>query len=688
MLKFLKNKTRGKNKEKQNDTIQGKTKRSIKTTLVLYFSILISVFALGTGYLSVKSSRAALIDAATSSITLAGQEASEYVASRIETELRTLEVVAMRNDIISMDWEKQQPVLMETLPKVDFQNIAVVDLDGNAHFTDGSTGSLQDRPHFQKAIAGESNVSKDVVFSVITGDPIFSYCVPIEKNGQIIGALVGHRDALSLSEISATRGYGENGYGYIINDLGEMVGYHDENKVLEKFNPIEAAKEDNSQESLAELFEEILDKKEGFSEYELNGVKSFAGFSNIEGSDWTFVIRADRDEVLAKSIELQKNLILASLLGLVIALVATFILGNQIVAPIILAVGHGEKLSTLDFSNNVPEEILNRDDEIGLLGQVFQTITENLRQAMMDVGSATENITSTSEELSATTEETAASAEEVSRTAEEIAKGSTDQAHNTETGTYKAIELGDVIEEDTIAMDALNQATSNVSGVVVEGLSEITDLYNQIQETAKASEEVLKIIMATNESAVQIGEASNIISSIADQTNLLALNAAIEAARAGEEGRGFAVVAEEIRKLAEESTNSTISINEVVKELQDNSQIAVKTMEEVSEIVNLETEKAISSREKYNQITVAMDEAENRVKILNESSQKMEQRKDEILETLQNLSAIAEENSAATEEVTASMANQTIAVQEIAGASESLAQLGETLQNVVNRFKI
>src|SRR5699024_4174822 len=98
-----------------------------------------------------------------------------------------------------------------------------------------------------------------------------------------------------------------------------------------KFNPIEAAKEDNSQESLAELFEEILDKKEGFSEYELNGVKSFAGFSNIEGSDWTFVIRADRDEVLAKSIELQKNLILASLLGLVIALVATFILGNQIV---------------------------------------------------------------------------------------------------------------------------------------------------------------------------------------------------------------------------------------------------------------------------------------------------------------------------------------------------------------------
>src|SRR5699024_2467689 len=104
MLEFFKNKKKRKNKGNKKHTIKSKTKRRIKKSLVLYFSILISVFALGTGYLSVKSSRAALIDAATSSITLAGQEASEYVASRIETELRTLEVVAMRNDIIYMDW--------------------------------------------------------------------------------------------------------------------------------------------------------------------------------------------------------------------------------------------------------------------------------------------------------------------------------------------------------------------------------------------------------------------------------------------------------------------------------------------------------------------------------------------------------------------------------------------------------
>ena len=111
-------------------------------------------------------------------------------------------------------------------------------------------------------------------------------------------------------------------------------------------------------------------------------------------------------------------------------------------------------------------------------------------------------------------------------------------------------------------------------------------------------------------------------------------------------------------------------------------------MEEVAGVVDEQTEKAVSSRDKYLQITEAMGEAENRVSILNESSRKMDQMKDEILETLQNLSAIAEENSAGTQEVTASMQEQTAAVEEIAGASESLAHLAEDLQRVIARFRI
>lgn len=614
--------------------------------------------------------------------------ASDLTEARIQTQKQALEIIAGMLDIQSMDWKRQQPTLQRQVKGTNFLETGVVSLDGNTTYSDGSTAKLGDREYIQKALNGETNVS-DLLISRATGELVLMYAVPIKQENKIVGALIGRRDGNSLSDIVNVLGYGESGYAFMINETGTIVAHPDKDKVLNQFNPINQFNEgDKSIESLALFLEKALKEKQGIENYKFNGNDLYGAYTPVEGSNWILAITANKDEVLSSIPKLIKMGVIILSLVLVISIVITYIIGNIISKPIILSVQHGEKIANLDITKDVPKEFLNKKDEIGLLRRAFQDITNNLRYILKEVGNSSEQVASTSEELTATTEASASAGEEVARTTEEIAKGASEQAKNTELGSLKAIELGEIIEVDLRHIDNLNISTGKVATIVGEGLVEIEKLYNITEESSKAAKIILEMIEKTNESSVKIGQASDIISSIAEQTNLLALNAAIEAARAGEAGKGFAVVAEEIRKLAENSSNSTASIDTMVTDLQEHSNGAVKTMQEVGIIVDEQTEKVISSRKKYNQIILAIREAESGVMALNESSDKMNRMKEEILITLENLSAIAEENSAATQEVSASMEEQTATIEEIAGASENLAGLAQNLQMIIERFKI
>jgi methyl-accepting chemotaxis protein len=661
--------------------------KSIRTKLVIYFSMLILLSSITLSAVSLQRASETATSEAEHSLALLAVDAAKLTQSRLETQKKALEMLAGRADIQGMDWEQQQPILQRQLKKTSFLDIAVVQLDGTAKYSDGSTSQLGDREYIKKAFNGEINVS-DLLVSKVTNSVVLMYAAPIEKDGKVVGALIGRGDGNALSEITDDTGYGDSGYAYIINRKGTLVAHPDREKVLNQFNPIEEAKKDESQRSVAMQFEKMLKEKNGVSDYTYQENDLYAGYAPIEGSEWILAIIAEKNEVLSAISSLQKTTFGVTGIILALSIAVTYVIGNSIAKPIVKSMQHSEKIAHLDITQDVPAELLKYKDEIGALSKSLQMITNSLRAVIKEISNSSEQLAASSEELTATSQQSATAAEEVSKTVEEIARGAADQARNTEEGSSKAILLGKTIEKDLRFMSTLNASANNVKDVVNEGLKDIENLSKITEESNGATKEIYEVILKTNDSSNRIGQASSVIASIADQTNLLALNAAIEAARAGEAGKGFAVVAEEIRKLAEQSSTSTKAIDGMVTELQSNAQNAVKTMERVSAISSEQTKSVMNSKEKYILIEQAMKDAVAAVEQLNASGEEMENMKNEILDTLQNLSAIAEENSAATQQATASMEEQTASMEEIAGASESLSGLAQSLQSMIIKFKI
>lgn len=223
--------------------------RSIKTKLVVYFSILILLTSIVIGVTSMITSSAALTEEAEKALIQLSMEGARVTESRIETQMKTLETIADMSDIQSMDWGLQRPILERQVKNSNFLDIGVVHLDGSVYYSDGSSSQLGDRDYVQKALSGEANVS-DLIKSRVTNDIVLMYACPIERDGKVVGALIGRRDGNALSIITDDTGYGEDGYAYMINSEGTVVAHRDRDKVLNQFNPIEGAKSDESQNQL------------------------------------------------------------------------------------------------------------------------------------------------------------------------------------------------------------------------------------------------------------------------------------------------------------------------------------------------------------------------------------------------------------------------------------------------------
>jgi len=302
----------------------------------------------------------------------------------------------------------------------------------------------------------------------------------------------------------------------------------------------------------------------------------------------------------------------------------------------------------------------SRKDEIGQLGKNFNMFVSRVHDLIVSFAGAAHEVAGASTEIAASAEQMScgmkeqnemitqisAAVEEMSASVVGVAANSADAAKSAAESGAVAAEGGKVVAETIVGMETISHAVNSTS--------------ESVTELGKRGE--------------QIGAIIEVINDIADQTNLLALNAAIEAARAGEHGRGFAVVADEVRKLAERTTQATEEVSESIRLIQTETVLAVEQMSEGTQQVGQGVEKATLAGQSLEQIVSGAEEVRSMI--------------ESIAATADEQSSVAAEISSSIQTISSVSAQVAEGTSQSAIAGEQLSLKAEQLMGLIGRFKI
>lgn len=622
--------------------------KSIKTKLILFFGVLLISICAGLGVVAYTASTNALSASIDESLSEMAKEAAQVVESEIKVQSNALEALSesawMKSDNFTLD-EKLE-LLKSEVKRSNHIDMGIVDLQGNAKYTDGTSVNISDRDYYKNALSGKVDVS-DPIVSKVDSSVILIIAVPIKDNNGIRGVLTATRDGNMLSDITNDIRYGESGLAFMISNNGTTIAHKDKNLVLEMDNDFENVKEDAELEQLVELEKQMAEGKEGVGEYSYNGLTKYMGFAPVEGTRWSLAITAPKSEVMAKVNRLALIMLLVSIVFLAISLLITFLISISISKPIKTAADYLKVVATGDFTGEVPKEMLKMQDETGILANAIDTMqhsiksiikgvvdeSSNVSQMLISINTGMEQLNKSIEGVSATSQELSAGAEETAASTEEMNATSTEIEKTVESIATKA-------QEGAIIVSDVNNMTLDMKKNAISSKENAIEIYGRTKNDLQTAIEQSKAVS-------QINELSEAILEITSQTNLLALNAAIEAARAGEAGRGFAVVAEEIRKLAENSKNAVSRIQEVTKiifeAVNDLSSSSGEILEFIDKRVLKDYDTLVNTSEQFSQSTVS-------------------------------ISDMVTDFSSTSEELFAAMHNMVKAIEEITGASNDEAQ--------------
>lgn len=507
-----------------------------------------------------------------------------------------------------------------------------------------------------------------------------------EAQERVKTALIGEIDGEGKRSLSYPGNLGENGYIYIMDQDGTLIGHPTR----------EGDNLWNDQDSSGQYF--IREVKEqalaggGFTHYdfELPGQTVVAPkliYSKVD-ENWNWIVASGTymQDFNAPAAVLVKGIVLTLIVSLVLGGIAAILFSRHLAAPLRLLSNRVRQVA----QGNLTVELDNseRQDEVGILNRGFNEMVSQLKVLISDVEHTIAEIQNTSTNLTAVAEETTAFGEDIVKSATEVAKGASQQAADAEETSKVTMHFAQEIDQLQDKNKSMLYSSEEMRISNKEGLNHLVVLKERSTESYDLITSMQNVLESLIRKVREIEGIVGTINEISDQTNLLALNASIEAARAGEHGKGFAVVAEEVRKLADQTSQATELVRNTLQGIETETKLVTNEMSKTFTIVQGQHEAVETTEKSFNEIESAVGNIIESIEDVSKSILQLHASKNTMLASIERIATISETNAGMTEEVTASVDEQQKAVKLVTDSSNNLSEEIQGLQESIKKFTI
>lgn len=462
---------------------------------------------------------------------------------------------------------------------------------------------------------------------------------------------------------------GEKGNAMLVTDKNKVVTTKD-HSLLEADSPVPLP-----ETAFAEASGHLNDSKSDL----------LLAYSKSKETEWYLVGSMPLEELVKDAKSINTMTWIMAFIAMVIAVIIGYFVARMIGRPI------AEIRNLMKEGENGNLKVrtdIKSEDEIGQLGSSFNQMMEKITQLVQQTTLSAQEVLATSSELADASRKTETAAREIAVATEEIAKGATSLAVESEKGNELTSQIGVQMKAVVQTNVQMGTAASEVYRSSEQGIEYMADLISKTNKTEQMTRSMVEKVDKLKESTSSIRKILDLLNNLSKQTNILSLNATIEAARAGAAGKGFMVVADEIRKLADQSRQSIEVVGQITETIQHEIDETVNVLSTASPIFKEQIDSVKEADEIFKQVQGHMGGFIHKLEAVTESIQKLDQSQNVLSDAMSNVSAVAQQSTATSEEV-ASLSNEELNISiGLVKLAEKLEDLSNSLKDSLSKFQV